>query len=234
MFHRQFDILRIMVIAINDDQVLESPGDEEFTILQESQIPRAEKRAFSRIRQVSVKSALRILGLVPIALSNALSCYPDLAHLIRWAPGQGFGMDDNDLLISQALPATYQHPGTSILSGGGDHTITLKCRALDGENDRRSSLQATGGDQRRLCQPVAGVKGFSAEAAGSEGCCKALQSLRANRLSASKSHVPTAQVQGCTLLRCDLADAQVIGERRPAARSTPRARDGLQPAQGTL
>src|SRR5260370_36598188 len=151
-----------MVIAINDDQVLESPGDEEFTILQESQIPRAEKRAFSRIRQVSVKSALRALGLVPIALSNAWACYPDLAHLIRWPPGHGFGMDDNELLISQALPATYQHPGTSILSGGSDHTMTLKSRALGGEYDWRSSVQATGGDQRRLCYPRARVIGFSA------------------------------------------------------------------------
>src|SRR3989442_11939516 len=81
-----------MVIAINDDQVFESPGDEEFTISQESQIPRAEKWALSRIRQISMEGALRVLGLVPIALSNARARYPDLAHLIRRAPGQGFGM----------------------------------------------------------------------------------------------------------------------------------------------
>src|SRR3989442_8489177 len=107
-----------MVIAINDDQVLESPSDEEFTILQESQIPCAEKWALSRFRQVSMEGALRVLGLVPIALSNARACYPDLSNLIRRTPGRGFGMDDNNLLISQALTATYQRPGTSILPGG--------------------------------------------------------------------------------------------------------------------
>src|SRR6266699_171746 len=164
-----------------------------------------------------MEGALRVLGLVPIALSNARARYPDLAHLIRRAPGQGFGMDDDNLLISQALTATYQRPGTSI------HPITRKCCALDGEIDGRSSLQATRGDQCRLCKPVAGIKGCSAEAAGSKGCCKALQSLWANGFSPNTGYIPTAQIEGRALLRSDLANTQVIGEIRPSTGSSSGA-----------
>src|SRR5262245_47524835 len=158
-----------MIIAINDNHVFESPGDEEFTILQESQISRAQKWALSRIRQIGMEGAFRVLWLVPIALRNARARYPDLAHFIRRTPGQGFGMDDNNLLTTQVLTTTYQHPCANILSWSSDHPITLKCSTLDGENNRWSSLQATGDDQRRLCKPVTGVKSFPAEAAGSKG-----------------------------------------------------------------
>src|SRR5712692_11377443 len=51
LFHRQFNIVGVKVAATDDDQILQATGDKQLAILQESQIPSAEKRSLTSIGQ---------------------------------------------------------------------------------------------------------------------------------------------------------------------------------------
>ena len=57
LLHRPLDVLRIVVHAVNDDQVLQPPGDEQFAVLQESQVAGAEEGPFLWCRRLACRAA---------------------------------------------------------------------------------------------------------------------------------------------------------------------------------
>src|ERR1700734_2256162 len=86
------DILRIVVAAIHDDQILDAPGDVELTIQIDAEIPGPQPGGFAR-RPVSVaaclQSALQLVaehvlgffGARPVAAANVVAVQPDFADL---------------------------------------------------------------------------------------------------------------------------------------------------------
>ena len=62
LFHRHFDILRIKIAAVDDDQILQAAGNIQFAIFEKSQIPSAQKRPLTGILQVCPAGALCFFG----------------------------------------------------------------------------------------------------------------------------------------------------------------------------
>ena len=143
-FHRQFNILRVMILPRDDDQIFQAPGDKEFAVLQEAEVPGAQKRAFPCLCQLGLKAPLRFLGSVPVPLGDARTCYPDFSHFVRRAPGQGLGVDDHDLLVSQTLATPHQRLCAILFFGRSNHAVLLQCGILHAKNDGWSGFQATG------------------------------------------------------------------------------------------
>src|SRR6516162_4324628 len=99
LLHRRLNILRIVVVATDDDQVLETTRDVQFTMMHEAQVARTQKWPFACISQVRPEGLLRLFWPPPVALSNAGTCYPDFAHLIGWIRGEGIRINDKHLLV---------------------------------------------------------------------------------------------------------------------------------------
>src|SRR5687768_8961153 len=78
LFDSLFDVLRIMVAAANDDQVLQTPGHVKLAITHQSEIFRAQEWTIA-VGKMSTKHTLRLLRLVPVTLRHALARHPDLA-----------------------------------------------------------------------------------------------------------------------------------------------------------
>ena len=65
----QFDVLRIIIDAVKDDQVFHAAGDEQFAVLQEAQIAGAHEGAFAGVLQAGAEGALAW----PRAAANSLA-----------------------------------------------------------------------------------------------------------------------------------------------------------------
>ena len=80
-----FDILWVMVAAPDNDQILDTTGNEQFSIMEYAEIGGAKKWAFVCSREVGLEGLPRLYGTVPVPLSYTWTCYPDLSYLIRSA-----------------------------------------------------------------------------------------------------------------------------------------------------
>ena len=209
LFHRQFDVVGIVVATANDNQVFETTGNEQLSVLQKSQVSRAQKWTLSSIRQIASKSALGLLRFLPVSLGDARARYPDLSYLIGQAWSQGLWINNDDLLIWHRPAAAHKRPRASILIAAVSHDdlILLKWRHLKLANDRYGYFLPTGNNEGSLGQSITREKGLSPETVGCKGFCKALQCFFANWLGSVKGDLPTTQIESCFLLRSNLTNA---------------------------
>ena len=135
LFDCPLDVLRVMVTASYDDEILQATGDKQLALLQAAQISGPQKWPFSRVRQVSLERRLRVLGLIPVPPSNARPCDPYLSDLVFKACGAGYGVGDHDPLVLQCLTAARQCPDSRIAAGGSDDLMVLKGRSLESTDD---------------------------------------------------------------------------------------------------
>ena len=80
---RQLDVLRIVVHAADDDQVLQPAGDEQLAVVQEAQVAGAQERARGRRRRRAWNVCCVASSRLPVALGHAGAGDPDLADLVR-------------------------------------------------------------------------------------------------------------------------------------------------------
>src|SRR5690242_6405167 len=52
LLNRPLDVLGIIILAADNDEVLEPAGHEQFTIFQKAQIPGSEVRTLTAVRQI--------------------------------------------------------------------------------------------------------------------------------------------------------------------------------------
>src|SRR5215212_4886582 len=95
----QFYVLRIMVSAPVNDQILDSSCNEQFVFINEAQVSCAEKWTFTCIGQISVESVFRLLHSAPVSLRHTCAGHPDFSDLIRGTAGQSRNINDGDFLI---------------------------------------------------------------------------------------------------------------------------------------
>src|SRR5712692_6767292 len=91
---------------------------------------------------------------------------------------------------------------------GRDFDYPLLCQgfALKCPENRRRFLFATGNNEGRLGQTIAGVKRLATKAAALKNRCETLQRGGTNRFSTIKGDLPTAQIKGRPLFRTDPAN----------------------------
>ncbi len=206
---RQLDVLRIVVAAAEDDQVLEPAGDEQLAAAQKAEIPGAQERTLAAIRQPGREIAPRAFGVAPVAEGHARPRHPDLPHLARRQLDRRLGVDDRDPLPSPRPAAAHQparSPGPCRGRRGrrGRHLVPFQGGDLDGLDPRQAARDSAADEQRRLGEAVAGIERLAAEAAGGEGLGEALQRLRPHRLGAVEGHPPARQVELPRAARRDL------------------------------
>ena len=230
LLYGPLDILRIVVHAVDDDQVFQTPRDEELTVLQESQVAGAEKGPFAAILQPGAEGAIGGLRLLPVTLGNARAPHPNLPDAAGRTSRLRLRIGNGDLLVGQVSAAADQCPHALVIGIGIDHLAARQSRGVERANHRRGPHVAAGDDQRGLGQAKTGVERLTAKSARGKSLGKGVQSLRPNRLGAVEGHPPTAQVERFLLFGSDFADAKVISEIRPAAGGGAESCDRRQPA----
>ena len=71
LLYGSLNILRVVISASNDEQVLQTPGDKDFTVSDEPEVTGPQERPFSRIAKCRAKRARSFLRIVPISLGGA-------------------------------------------------------------------------------------------------------------------------------------------------------------------
>src|SRR5581483_10387029 len=166
LFYRQLDILRIMVAATNNDQILEAARNKQFAVFDEAQVAGTQERTFTG-RQVSIEGIVRLFWSPPVALCDAGACDPDFANVLIGAACECIGIDDYRILIR--IPDTHDGPGVFFVGSSLDNLIMFECFALECADSRIDTLYSGGNYQGRFGKPIAGVEVLTAEATGSKG-----------------------------------------------------------------
>ncbi len=221
-----------MVAPADDDQVLETPRDEQLAIVQEAQVPGAQEGSFAGPRLVRAEGLRRRLRPRPVAARHARAPHPHLAHPVRRAFPQRRRIHDQHPLRRRAPPAPHQPVASLRLRF--DHRPLPQRPGIDRPHHRRLRRLAPRHHQRRLGQPVARKERPLPEPALRERLAEGAQRLGTHRLGPVEGDLPVAQVQLRTLLGPHRVHAQLVGEVGPAAAGGPVARDRLQPPRRTL
>ncbi len=159
----QLQVLGIVVAPAQDDQVLETAGDEKLPVPHESEIPGAQERPAAIVQQGSERLA-GLRGPVPVARGHGWPGDPDLPDLFAGTGAARLRIDDAEL-VSHGESAAAHRRGVFAPWSRGD-------------------------EERGLGQAVAGEERLPAEAAGREGLGEAPQSLAPDRLGTVERHAP--------------------------------------------
>src|ERR1044071_2105582 len=98
--------MRIVVMASNDDQVFDPSGDEEVTVLHESEIAGAEERPRPGVCQSVAECLCRLRGLSVIAGGHAAAADPDLSDKPIGERRLRTRINDNNLHAEHSRAAT--------------------------------------------------------------------------------------------------------------------------------
>src|SRR5262249_15846415 len=163
------------IASINNYQILEAAGHEQFTILHESKVAGSQKWTAICINKPSLKSSFRLLRLLPVALSNASSLNPDFPNILRFTLGQRVDIDDYDLLIQRAPAPADNRPrpiGTPLCQCSLPFLQRFRISIC---NTRWLSGNSTGNHQGCLGKAITRIQRLATKAATFEGLRKPIQ-----------------------------------------------------------
>ncbi len=105
----RLDILRIVVDAADDDQILDAPADKELSLVQEAEVSRAEvAMAGTVVRDCDLEGLSREIRPIPVAAAFALPVKPDLPDPILAEICSEVGIHDAEFDPLKWLPAADQ------------------------------------------------------------------------------------------------------------------------------
>ena len=217
----QLEVLRIVVAAAEDDQVLEPAGDEQLAVEDEPEVAGAQEAALAAV--AGEPGAGSRAPSPPAAASSPAATLGPATQISPTRPGgsadRGLGIDDRDPLRPSQAPPQPTRPRTAAPLAGRHRLVPLQRAAASTARTRKPPARRAAGDEEgRLGQAVAGVEGLAAEAAGGEGRGEALERLGAHRLGAVEGDLPAREVEPLRAPPAAIsADAEVVGEVGAAA-----------------
>lgn len=220
--HGTLDVLRVEVVASDDEHVLQAPGDVQLTAAQKAQIAGAQPGAAIALDE----GRCRGLGVAPVAVSDARPGSPDFTDLVISQCLAAGRVDDRHRMLRLAAATAHQHAVFTRSDAVARQRLAI-------HRQRRDPLPAlpSGDEQRRFGQAVAGEETGGVETAGGELPGEVLQAVLTNRLGAGERDPPAAQVETFQRGFGHPLAAQTVGEVRPATDGAAVTADGLQPAQ---
>jgi hypothetical protein len=105
VLRRILDVLRIMIHAANDDQILDSPGDEQLAVfIEKTEIAGTQPDACAAFDN-GLKCVTRRGGIFPIALRDIWAAHAYFANIICAELSLGLRVDDRQLFAGHGLTA---------------------------------------------------------------------------------------------------------------------------------
>lgn len=219
------DVLRIEVVAADDEHVLQAPGDEQFAVAEETEVAGAQPGA-----PVTLDEGLRRgFRVAPVAVCDARPGGPDLADVVVAEDLAARRVDDQHGVFRLAAAAAHQHAAFAF-----SDAVARQRLAIHRQGGNALAALAAGDEQGRLGEAVAGEETGRVEAAGGEFLGEAFQAVLADRLGTGEGYPPAAQVETLQGRLGDPLAAQPVGEIGTAADGAAVLADGFQPAHRTF
>src|SRR3954453_5833949 len=169
-------VLRIVIAAVDDDQVLQPTGDDQLPLQDRSQVTGAQPA-------VGCEDTPGLLFLVPVAAAHVGTPHLDLTDLALGQRGAGDGIDDTDLLPRRSAAARQQH-GPGVVGPGGQRLPLGERVPVQGETPQRFPGPGGADEDGRLGEPVRGTVRLRDEALTGEGGLESVGRAGADRLTA--------------------------------------------------
>ncbi len=224
----RFQILRIVITAAQDDQILDAADDEQFILDLHAQVARAQIAPRVTGQRVA-EGRLRQLGQVPVARRDTGAAEPDFANPARLRLQAGVRIDHAQRMRRMGRTAADQLRAGRVAVGQPPHAQLAQRLAFDSDHARRRIDRRSADGQRGFGHAVAGEEGLGPEAADGKARVETRQRVGAHRFGRVVGHAPAAQVQLREVGIGDFVDAQVEGEVGRAAACAPIQADGAQP-----
>jgi|GEM_PF-6800528 len=226
---RPLDVLRVVVAPADDDQVLQSSGDEQLAIVDEAEVAGAQEGACA-FRGARVEAVGAVLRLAPVAPADAAAAHPDLADLARRAFAPGLRVDDAHLHAVDGAAAAH-HQARRPARAGGFRAAGGQGLGVAGLDALHSVGGLEGDGQHRLGHAVAGREGGAAPAVRTERGLEAADGFVLDRLGAAGGRQQAVEpaLPGRRLLQGPRARG--IGEVGRAGVRDPEVPDRVEPAQ---
>jgi len=106
--HREFNVWRVMVLSMNDDEVFHPPGDIEFAVVKKTQVAGAKKVLGFSV-DLGLKDFLGFFCLVPISLLDAGTRHPDFSDLVRRTGSERQGIHNPNILPTHDFSTRNQY-----------------------------------------------------------------------------------------------------------------------------
>ena len=138
VLHSLLDVLRVMVDAADDDQVLDPAGDVKFAVLVEkAEIAGAQPRLRTARRCARPECRSSRLRVAPIAVRDMLPCNPNLPEQTRPPRHPRFRIDDRQAFADEP-PATPDQYLSILRFRRGNDLVALQGVPIDPAGDRAS------------------------------------------------------------------------------------------------
>eukprot|EP00050_Salpingoeca_kvevrii_P005210 m.274284 g.274284 ORF g.274284 m.274284 type:complete len:592 (-) comp11091_c1_seq1:200-1975(-) len=234
------DVLRIVVLAANDERVLEATADEDLALVEKAEIARAQEGRAGRdarlagidmhlIGKLRLEVARGQLSTTVVADRHARRRDPELAHGVGREKHSRLGMDSKDMGARGRSPAPHKLAGVRNMLVWIQHLDSAACG-----QGRRQSLEdrelgrAAGHVERCLGHAVEGLHVVHDKAALAKRLCKAPDRVGADWLGTVEKGA-AGKVQRLALLGRDLADTQLICKVGGCREPRLVVRDCLEP-----
>ena len=199
------EVLRVVVAAVDDHQVLDAAGDEELAVVVGAVVAGAHpRRVVGRalgVRRVGprledvLERRVRLLGLAPVAGAHVLAADPDLADLPVRQLGGRLVVDDHGPLSDADLARAGLCHGTRRIGGNLDEGAGVQRIAVDIDDPGLGVHRRSGHEQRRLGQAVGRLDGLRLESVRAERLVEPAHRGGRDRLAAVEDALHHAQVQ---------------------------------------
>ena len=231
---RGFDVLRMVVDAADDDEVVDSAGDVELALVEEAEITGAKVGTVAGVAAPRLERRRGPLRVAPVALAYGSASDPDLADAVGTGGCEGACIDDGDR--ERVYGRSASHKATGVRGAVGQwHDAILRERIVAESAHRGAGAVLWSGDHERgLSQAVARIESRRIESAWSERFGEASERGGLHGLGADERQRPGGEIEGCALFRADLADAEVVGEVGAAGDRRAGFADGVEPEERTL
>src|SRR5262249_36347559 len=112
--------------------------------LQKPQIARTQERSLPGVREAGREGLPAQLGLIPVTLGDTRTGDPNLTDFPATTARPLVGVDDNDLLVRETVPAADQGLRGRFPRASGDSMVAFQRGLVNAQGHGRSILLATG------------------------------------------------------------------------------------------
>ena len=116
-------ILRIVVQAADDDQVVDTPGHKKVATAREAKVTCAKEFRFGELRMGRTKGLQRLGRVSPVTVSHRRPGHPYFAHAVIAQPTLRFRIDNRHAKILQWRTGGCEAVGVSLVGGRFDAVL---------------------------------------------------------------------------------------------------------------
>ena len=188
----RFNVLRINVDAVKNNQVFQTSGNEQFAFVQKAEVAGSHIGFVVRVRRFRLEDFLGQFRFIEIALSARRAFDPDFADFVLFASHVRVRIDDKNRFVHKTLTASDERSAVFRAAVNFDGFALSEFINVERANNRLFVNEPACYNKRRFRQTEAWIEGFTSESARGELFAEGVDRFCLDGFRAVKRHFPTA------------------------------------------